>query len=457
MWLVQWLRSVYVAPIDGSQVTAAGLCRTLTDFPIIPVTGTSVCSCRGDRSLPLEFPAMRPRVSVVGIGADGWSGLTGAARDRVVNADVLLGGKRHLELVPPSGAVREAWPSPLLPALPALLSTYDGREVVVLASGDPLVSGIASRLIALLGSEHVEVVPALSAVTLARARMRWPAESADVVSVVGRDLSVLRRFLTPDRRLVVLSADGSTPAGVAALLVEAGFGGSAMTVLGDLGATSETCVMASASDWSGPSPALNVVCVSVAAGPAARVLAPVPGLPDDAFEHDGQLTRRDLRACALSRLAPCPGERLWDVGAGAGSVGIEWMRTDPRCRAVAVEAYGERAERVTRNAFRLGVPTLDVRHASAPDALHDLPDPDAVFVGGGATVPGVLEACWDRLPAGGRLVVHAVTLETEAVVVGWQRRLGGELSRVSVERAEPLGSFTGWRPARPVVQWAVTR
>ena len=231
-----------------------------------------------------------------------------------------------------------------------------------------------------------------------------------------------------------------------------------MSVLSDLGSADEARTDAVASAWQPTEvPPLNVICVEVVAGPDARVLPLLPGLPDDAYEHDGQLTKRDLRALALSRLAPFPGELLWDVGAGAGSVGIEWMRTDPRCRAVAVESSPERAERIVRNAARLGVPSLDVRPGPAPEALDGLPGPDAAFVGGGATVPGVLETCWDRLPPGGRLVAHAVTLETEWVLATWRTKVGGELTRVSVEQVEPLGSFTGWRPTRPVVQWAATR
>ncbi len=400
---------------------------------------------------------MGPRVSVVGIGADGWTGLPAGARDLVLGAEVLLGGARHLALVPPTSAVRRTWPSPLLPALPGLLESYGDRHVVVLASGDPLVSGIATNLVALLGPEQVDVHPAVSSAALARARMGWSAESVDVVSVVGREVSVLHRYLTPGRRLVVLSSDGETPAELGDLLVAAGFGGTEMTVLSDLGAQTEGVTYATAATWDGPAPALNVVCLQVVADPSALLLGGVPGLPDDAFEHDGQLTKRDLRASALSRLAPHPGALLWDVGAGAGSVGIEWMRSDPRCHAVAVETVAERAARVTRNAHRLGVPALTVVEGAAPEALDGLPDPTAVFVGGGAARPGVLDACWDRLPAGGRLVVHAVTLETEEVVLSWRRRVGGELTRLAVEHAEPLGSFTGWRPARPVVQWAVTR
>lgn len=401
---------------------------------------------------------MRPRVRVVGIGADGWDGLSLSSRQVVSEAEVLLGGARHLELVPASTAVREPWPTPLLDSLSAILDRYDGHRVVVLASGDPLLSGIATTIIALLGPDQVEVHPAVSSASLARARLGWSAESTDVVSVVGRDHDVLRRWFTPGRRLVVLSSDGSSAFLVAAMLVQDGYGESTLSVLGDLGSASESRVDGVASAWTGATaPPLNVVCVEVAAGPATQVLATGPGLPDDAFEHDGQLTKRDLRALALSRLAPSPGERLWDVGAGAGSVGIEWMRTDPRCSAVAVEASDERAARISRNAARLGVPGIDVRLGAAPQVLADLPEPDAVFVGGGAGVPGVLETCWDRLRPGGRLVVHAVTLETEAVVTSWRQQVGGELTRVSLEHAEPLGSFTGWRPARPVVQWAVQR
>ena len=398
------------------------------------------------------------RVTVVGIGADGFDGLSTTSRELVLGADVLLGGRRHLASVPVTGAVHEPWPSPLLPSLPGLIAKHEGKRVVVLASGDPLVSGIATHLVALLGPQRVDIHPALSSVALARARMGWSAESTDVVTLVGRDHDTVRRFFGPGRRLVVLSSDARTPHFVAAMLVRDGYGGSAVTVLADLGAPDESRQDATAATWrTVDSPALNVVCVDVVADPGTRALALVPGLPDDAFEHDGQVTKRDLRALALSRLAPLPGELLWDVGAGAGSVGIEWLRTDPRCRAVAVERSAERAERIARNAARLGVPVLEVRTGDAPGMLAGLPDPDAVFVGGGATVPGVLDGCWERLRPGGRLVAHAVTLESEQVLVSWHDRVGGELTRVAVERAGPLGSFTGWQPARPVVQWSVVR
>jgi precorrin-6Y C5,15-methyltransferase (decarboxylating) len=404
-------------------------------------------------------PGMDPAITVVGIGADGWEGLSPRGREVVSGAEVVLGGSRHLALLPPLDAVLQPWPSPLVEGLPGLLERYDGRRVVALASGDPFVSGVATTLVALLGPQRVHALPSVSSVALARARMGWSAESVDVVSLVGRDPDVLRAHLTPGRRLVVLSSDGRTPGLVADLLAGSGFGSSVMTVLCDLGGDHEQRVDDRASAWAGrETPALNVVCVECRPDHPDLPLRPaVPGLPDDAFEHDGQLTKRDLRASALSRLGPVPGQLLWDVGAGAGSVAIEWMRSDPRCSAVAVEADEGRAERVRRNASVLGVPGLDVRHGRAPEALEGLPRPDAVFVGGGASRPGVLAACWDALAVGGRMVVHAVTLETEQLLVGCYRDHGGELTRLVVEHAEALGTFTGWTPARPVVQWAVTK
>ena len=335
----------------------------------------------------------------------------------------------------------------------------------MLASGDPLLSGIGTTLAGLVG-HRLRVLPSVSSVALARARMRWSAEETAVVTVVGRDVDVLRREIAPRRRLLVLSSDQTTPAQLAALLVDQGWGDATLTVLGDLGALEETRVAAPAADpvWATRSvPRLNVVAIEVGAGPTGRVTSWATGLPDDAFEHDGQLTKRDLRASALSRLAPAPGQLLWDVGAGAGSVGIEWMRAHPTCRAVAVEADSERGARIGRNAAALGVPGLDVVVGRAPDALGDLPDPDAVFVGGGATAPGLIELCVERLLAagspagaggGGRLVAHAVTVESEEVLVASYRRWGGELTRIAVEHAEPLGAFTGFTPARSVTQWS---
>ena len=388
-------------------------------------------------------------VVVVGIGADGFSGLSPSSRDLVLGASVLWGGSRHLSLVP--GVARQErvpWPSPLASGLPMLLEEYAGRSVVALASGDPLVSGIATTLLDL--GAPVRVVPAVSSVSLARARMGWAAESCVVVTVVGRSVARVVRELAPGRRILVLSSDASTPASVASSVTAAGFGDSRLTVLGDLGSESESSVSGVASSWSSNSPALNIIALEVVGSGLASW---APGLPDDVFENDGQLTKRDLRGSALARLAPVPGQLLWDVGAGAGSVGIEWMRAHPTCRTIAIESDPDRAARIGRNASALGVPDLDVVVGRAPDALAGLEAPDAIFIGGGATREGVLDACLAALRPGGRLVVHGVTLETETLLAKAYAEHGGELTRIGVETAAPIGTFTGWTPARAVTQW----
>ncbi|MDQ6525390.1 precorrin-6y C5,15-methyltransferase (decarboxylating) subunit CbiE [Nocardioides sp. LHD-245] len=393
-------------------------------------------------------------ITVVGIGADGH--LPPASRALVGNAEVLLGGERHLDLVPAvPGQVRRPWPRPLS-ALPGVLKEHEGRRIVALASGDPLVSGIGTTLIRLLGGDAVDVVPAVSSVSLARARMGWSDEESAVVTLVGRDVDALRRELAPGRRLLVLSSDESTPAAVAALLADAGFGTTTIHVLGDLGGAAESRTdLVPGAPVPDDLPRLHVLALQVA---GAGLATWTTGLPDDAFEHDGQLTKRDVRASALARLAPRPGDRLWDVGAGAGSVAIEWLRAHPLTTAVAVEADPERAARIGRNAATLGVPRLETVVGRAPDALAGLPRPDAVFVGGGATADGLLDLCRAALAPGGRLVAHGVTLETERLLVEAFHAYGGELTRLAVEHVTPLGGrFTGWTPARAVVQWAWTR
>ncbi|MEU8104042.1 precorrin-6y C5,15-methyltransferase (decarboxylating) subunit CbiE [Nonomuraea muscovyensis] len=397
-------------------------------------------------------------ITVVGIGADGWDGLTGPARDAISAAGVLMGGRRQLDLVPPSRAERVAWPSPLLPALPGLMETYAGREVCVLASGDPMFHGIGSTLVRLLGAGRVRVLPHVSSLALACARLGWPAEEVAVVSLVGRPPAALNAAVLPGRRVLVLGSGRDSPAVVAGLLTGRGYGPSRLSVLSDLGAPAEAALHGTAEEWTASAPsALNVIAVECVAGPHAEPLPLVPGLPDTAYEHDGQLTKREVRAVSLSRLAPLPGELLWDVGAGAGSIAIEWLRCDPSCRAVAVESRADRAAAIRRNADALGVPSLRVVEGRAPAALDGLPEPGAVFVGGGATVPGLLERCWDALRPGGRLVINAVTVESEAVVAGWYGRLGGDLVRLSVQRGSPVGGFTGWRAMMPVTVWSITK
>lgn len=394
-------------------------------------------------------------LTVIGIGADGWAGLSETTRATIHAAEVVLGAPRHLDLLPTiDGQRRAPWPSPLRAALPSFLESHGAARMVALASGDPMVSGVGTTLVTMLGADRVTVLPHVSSVALARARLGWSAEETAVVSVVGRDPHAVLRELAPGRRVLVLSSDETTPAQLAGLLAARGYGASRLVVLGDLGGSAETVRATTAAEFDGPAPRLNIVAVDLA-GPTESGWA--PGLPDELFEHDGQLTKRDLRAAALARLLPIPGQLLWDVGAGAGSVGIEWMRAHPSCRTMAVEADAARAERVGRNARALGVPALQVVHGRAPEALAELPTPDAVFVGGGATGDGVLQACLEALAPTGRLVVHGVTVETEALLGRCYAEHGGELTRIHVERAAPVGSFTGWTPARAVTQWAYTK
>ncbi|MFC7384637.1 precorrin-6y C5,15-methyltransferase (decarboxylating) subunit CbiE [Sphaerisporangium rhizosphaerae] len=407
-----------------------------------------------------------PPVVVVGVGADGWDGLSSAARAEVAAAEVLVGSVRQLALVPDTGAERVAWPSPMLPAVPGVLSRHAGRKVCVLASGDPMFHGVGTTLVRLLGAGRVRVLPHPSSVSLACARMGWPVEDTGVVSLVGRPVESLNRSLWPGGRVLVLSADGATPRLVARLLRDRGYGATVMTVLERLGGPAERTLTgtaieaAGAGGWCAVVDALNVVALEVRADPGTAPpvpLSPVAGLPDEAYEHDGQLTKREVRAVTLALLAPLPGRLLWDVGAGAGSVAIEWSRAAPGCEAVAVEARADRAERIARNAASLGVPGLRIVTGTAPAALAGLDPPDAVFVGGGATVPGMVETCWAALRPGGRIVVTAVTVESEAVVASWHAKTGGELTRIAVQRAGGLGGFTAWRPALPVTLWTAVR
>ncbi|WP_432558682.1 precorrin-6y C5,15-methyltransferase (decarboxylating) subunit CbiE [Granulicoccus sp. GXG6511] len=402
-------------------------------------------------------------IDVVGMGAEGPDSCTESGRRALAEAEVILGGARQLALAAKTAGDAELieWPSPLRAGLPGLLARCAGRRVAAVASGDPLVAGIGSTLIEILGAEAVRIHPAVSSVALARARMGWSADEVDLLRLrADRDVDALRRLLAPGRRILVLSADETSPAAVAAVCWDAGVPGARLTILGNLGTEDEyrreTTATGLAVESTDDVPRLNIVAVECAAGerPVSGWLA--PGLPDEAFEHDGQLTKRHVRTAALAALQPAPGELLWDLGAGAGSVGIEWARLHRANRVAAVEQDRERADRIARNACTLGVPHVAVTVGSSLTSLAELPDPDAIFVGGGVS-PDLLSACWDRLPARGRLVVHGVTLETEALLLDHHARLGGDLVRLEVSTAGPLGSRRGWQPARPVVQWAVTK
>lgn len=396
-------------------------------------------------------------VTVVGVGDDGWPGLTEEARGVLREAPLIVGSVRHLALIPDLPGRRANLPSPLLPQLDDLVAANPG--LCLLASGDPMLHGLGATLARRLGAGRLRVLPAVSSVALACARLGWAGHEVDVVSLVSRPAEAILPAVQPGARVLVLSRDGRTPAVLAALLADRGWGGTQLTVLEHLGGSAERVrgPYQALSVGDGTFADLSVVALACEPDATTTVLPRVPGLPDAAYETDGQLTRREARALALAALAPGPGQLLWDIGAGSGSVGIEWMRADSRSRAIAVEARADRAERVRRNAVALGVPGLDVVCGAAPGALTGLSVPDAVFLGGGLTADGVLEACWQRLRPGGRLVAHAVTMESEAALHQWQRTVGGQLVKLALSYAGPLGGFTTWRPALPITQWQVTR
>jgi precorrin-6Y C5,15-methyltransferase (decarboxylating) len=394
-------------------------------------------------------------LSIVGIGADGLSGVTPAAQALIGAAEVLVGGTRHLAMVN-GGAERLTWETPLARTVDAI-EARRGKRVVVLASGDPMWFGIGVTLARRFAREEIAVLPHLSAFNLAVARMGWPLADVEAITLHGRPLDLLALHLAPDARLLVLSENGETPARVAAFLRDRGWGPSAITVLENLGAVDERCTSGTAAQWNaGPCADLNTLAVACAAEPGTRMLSRAPGLPDDAFAHDGQLTKREVRAATLSALAPLPSQLLWDVGAGCGSIGIEWMRAARNARAIAIERDRARQAMIAQNAAALGVPQLRVMAGSAPEALQGLDAPDAIFVGGGIS-DTVIESCWLALKHRGRLVANAVTLDGEAALVAAHARHGGALSRIAVSRADTVGSRAAWRPLMPVTQWSATK
>ena len=393
------------------------------------------------------------RLTVVGLGADGWAGLAEPARAAVLAADTIVGSERQLALVPETGAVRRPWPSPIEPLVEELAGVPDGATCV-LASGDPMLHGIGATLARRLGPERLAVHPHPSAFALACARLGWPEAEVELVSAVGRPADAIAVVLQPGRRIVAYVAGADGAARVARVLRERGFGSSPLVVLEQLGGPAERVLESTAAVWGDrEADPLHAVAMECRPDPATPLLARSPGLPDEAYETDGQLTKREVRAATLAALAPAPDRLLWDVGAGSGSVAIEWLRLEPTAQAIAVEARADRAERVTANAVRLGVPRLEVRCGEAPEALGELDPPDAVFVGGGLTTPGLVGACWRALRGGGRIVANAVTLEGERALTAAREERGGELVRIAVDHAEAVGRFTGWRAQRPVVQW----
>ncbi|HZK89683.1 MAG TPA: precorrin-6y C5,15-methyltransferase (decarboxylating) subunit CbiE [Stellaceae bacterium] len=400
---------------------------------------------------------MKPWLSIVGIGDDGLAGLAPASRALVETAEIIVGGARHLAMIPPGAAERLPWRQPFDGSI-AAISAHRGRRVVVLASGDPMWYGAGAILARHFPREEMTILPHPGAFSLTAARLGWPLAECTPFSLHARPLDTLRLHLAEGRRVLILAADGATPAAVARLLSEAGWGPSRLTALEHLGGPAEAVHGATAADWGDRRVAdLNAIALECRAAPGTRGRSRLAGLPDDAFQHDGQLTKREIRAATLAALAPLPGERLWDVGAGCGSIAIEWLRADTALSAVAIERDAARAALIARNAAALGVPGLNVIHGTAPAALAGSSPPDAIFAGGGLADPALLPVLWRALRPGGRLVANVISTEGERALLDWQARHGGSLTRLAVSRAEPLAAHQIWRPLAVVTQLAVVK
>jgi precorrin-6Y C5,15-methyltransferase (decarboxylating) len=402
-----------------------------------------------------KSPAARNAwLTVVGIGEDGVAGLGDEAKRAIAAAEFVFGGKRHLELASTiiKGKAHQ-WPTPFDAGM-AEVAALAGRAVCVLASGDPFLHGVGVTLARTIPVAEMHAIPAPSAFSLAASRLGWALQDIETVSLHGRSHDLIRPLLHPGTRIFALTSDGAAPAAIAKLLADLGFGPSRLTVLEALGGPNEAIRTARADAFhiENINP-LNVLAIEVDSTSQARIVPLIPGLTDDLFEHDGQITKREVRALTLSALAPRRGELLWDIGAGSGSIAIEWMLAHASLRAIAIEADAERAARIRRNAASCGAPGLTVVHGTAPQALSALETPDAVFIGGGGSDQGVLDAAISALRAGGRLVANAVTLEMEALLIARHAALGGDLTRIALSRAAPIGSMQGWRSAMPITQW----
>ncbi|MBS0239512.1 MAG: precorrin-6y C5,15-methyltransferase (decarboxylating) subunit CbiE [Proteobacteria bacterium] len=393
-------------------------------------------------------------LSIIGIGEDGRKGLSPAASALIDAAELVVGGRRHLDLVGDTPGEKMEWEKPLEATATTILARR-GTPVAVLVSGDPFWFGAGATLARSIPVEDMQVLPSPSSFSLAASRLGWPLQDVTTLGLNMKGLTpLIRRHLHHGRRILALALNGETPREVARLLSEAGFEESTITVMEALGGPREQIrsVPAKDFDFRAVDP-LNIIAVDVVARSGARPIPFVAGLPDHYFENDGQLTKREIRAVTLSSLQPGAGQLLWDVGAGSGSIGIEWLLAHPANSAIGIERDAERAARAVRNSVALGVPHLDIRHGAAPDALSGLAQPDAIFIGCGTDGGNVIEACWRALKPGGRIVVNAVTLESEQALLAAHQGRGGTLTRLSVERAEPVGKLTAWRPAMPVLQW----
>lgn len=389
-------------------------------------------------------------IHIIGISEDGLEGLTSTLRTLIDGAEMLVGGERHLDMVTTS-AKKVSWGTGLAHGIEEIKANQD-KQVVVLATGEPLWFGIGTTLLRHFTPEEVMIHPTSGAFSLAAARMGWVIPECTCMTIHGRPLENLNRYIAPNAKILVLSRDGKSPIEVADLLAKYGYGNSKLTVIEHMGGELEQRYEGSATGWTATVANLNTIAIDCIASPDARRLPLTNGLQDDLFEHDGQLTKREVRSVTLSTLAPQPGELLWDVGGGCGSVAIEWMRSHPSNKAIAIEQNDKRRSMIAHNGAALGVPTLEIVDGRAPVALEGLDTPDAIFVGGGISIPGLLETCWNALPMGGRLVANTVTLEAEREMLHFQSKFGGTLTRIAISREENVGSMTALKPMAPVLQ-----
>ncbi|MEM8540536.1 MAG: precorrin-6y C5,15-methyltransferase (decarboxylating) subunit CbiE [Pseudomonadota bacterium] len=392
-----------------------------------------------------------PWLNIIGIGEDGMDGLSAAARVLVEDAEIIIGGDRHHKLTATSVATRIAWPSPF-DAMIETIESYRGKRIIVLVTGDPLWYSVGARIGRSIDPAEIIYHPQISAFQWASARLGWSLPDVETLTVHGRSAEQIVPYFSPGARLLILTKDKTSPSTIADLLCEAGYGGSKLTVLAVLGGEREEQFHGIAEDWSHDVPDFHTLAVECIAGAAAQIL-PRTGLPDEAFIHDGKMTKRAVRALALVKLVPLRGQLLWDIGCGCGSIAIEWMRGAPEAQAIGLDHQEKRRAMAAQNALQLGVPKLELIDSKAPEGLSDLARPDAVFIGGGLSQETV-QTCINALNPHGRMVAHAVTLESEAVLLAAYADHGGELQRISVDSAAPVGPFQGWKPSMPVTQWA---
>ena len=390
-------------------------------------------------------------ISIIGIGEDGLLGVQASLHHLIQNADVLVGGQRHLDMVE-SNATKITWGDGLNHGISEIKRLKEGHEIVVLATGEPLWFGIGSTLLRHFETDEVKVYPHQGAFSLISSRLGWGLQHCECLTIHGRKLENLIRYFQPDQKLLILSRDGQSPNELATLLRRLGFENSILHVYEHLGATDEKSYSNTAQNWDQEVAALNTIALECVQTNTSRKIPLVAGLDDDLFIHDGQLTKREVRSVTLSALAPQTQELLWDVGAGCGSISIEWMLAHPTCQAIAIEQDQRRREMITENAYTLGTPTLEVVDGCAPDGLSSLRRPDAIFIGGGLSKEGVFESCWDALKDGGRLVANAVTLEAEQKMLHLADKFDGELCRIGIAREHKVGRMRTLKPMAPVLQ-----